>query len=318
MNDRPVFVYKECDYMDMEDGSAILRFIRSMNYSLKIPSVVFNQKCIKLKMIGICKNDFGYAGKSTIIMFDESSEVTEIPTSLIKSCRSKFFLPPKVKRVKSEGNRPIQGPVIVCDKSNPFVSVSNKRSLINHHPLEIVFQNSNASRIYVRETVRFIGKAAYQDSEHLTSVTIPASVEEIDEFAFRGCFNLEYVRFKGKSKLKKIGRNVFNYDALQKVELPASVEEIGEHAFSMCSQLSSVSFPANSKLRIIGKFAFYGTSIESIEFPKSIEEIGAGAFKYCMTLLDVIFPKKEGKVKIGESAFDNFTKRPTAIKFSYK
>jgi hypothetical protein len=74
-----------------------------------------------------------------------------------------------------------------------------------------------------------IGKGAFQHCNGLTSVTIPASVVGIDEYAFYGC---SFVSISIPSSVKKIGKCAFgNCSNLTSVYIPASVTEIGYTAF---------------------------------------------------------------------------------------
>ena len=107
----------------------------------------------------------------------------------------------------------------------------------------------------------------------ITSIEIPASVERIQECAFKGCSQLASVTFEKGSKLKTIGGRYYQYNKdncryiafgaftgcpITSIEIPASVESIEECAFQDCSQLASVTFEKGSKLKTIGGGAVYG------------------------------------------------------------
>ena len=67
----------------------------------------------------------------------------------------------------------------------------------------------------------------------LSDVTIPETVETVDDFAFLACASLQEVSFG--ASLKKIGTSAFQMCAmLSRVTLPESAE-IGENAFTDCS-----------------------------------------------------------------------------------
>lgn len=98
----------------------------------------------------------------------------------------------------------------------------------------------------------------------LETVTIPASVQIISEFAFEDC-----------TKLKEI-------------EIPEGVEEIGILAFSNCTALTKVVMP--NTLTTIKDLAFYGcTVLEQITFPASLTTIGESVLGNCGNLKDIYF-----------------------------
>ena len=107
----------------------------------------------------------------------------------------------------------------------------------------------------------------------ITSIEIPASVESIEECAFKGCSQLASVTFEKGSMLKTIGGRVYAYNKdncrygafgaftgcpITSIEIPASVETIEVAAFNLCSQLVSVTFEKGSKLKTIGGKSVYG------------------------------------------------------------
>lgn len=54
----------------------------------------------------------------------------------------------------------------------------------------------------------------------LTNATIPASVREIENDAFRNCKDLSELKFEKKSQIKKIGTQAFSDTALKVVSVP--------------------------------------------------------------------------------------------------
>ena len=99
------------------------------------------------------------------------------------------------------------------------------------------------------------------DLQKLTAVTIPATVERIDEYAFMGCSQLTSVSFEQNSNLKSIG----------------------ESAFSGCAALVGVAFPEG--LEAIGANAFYeNKSLRRIDLPSTIASIGENAFYACSSV----------------------------------
>lgn len=295
-----------CHYVVIGDGLVRIRKMECNFDHLVIPPTVCNEDGKIYKIIKIEKYTLPCSGKATIISFDEASDITEVPTNFINSCKL-IFLPPKIRRVVSEENFGAFGkqaaPVIVPYKNNPFVSLYGSKSIMNNHPLELIYQHSCRIRLFIRETVHIIGINAYRGNEGLTSVVFPSSVEIIDENAFAGCTNLASIVFKGKSKLRRIGKNSFINTKLKKIDFPSSLEVIEEKAFNECFELSSISFPKDSMLNCIENYTFSRSSIESIEIPPNIEIIGQYAFSGCHKLESISFSNNSNLKIIGVNAF---------------
>lgn len=107
-----------------------------------------------------------------------------------------------------------------------------------------------------------IGYGAFEFCSGLTSVSLPASVAEIDAYAFTLCSDLE------------------------SVNIPARVTEIKEGTFDNCTSLASITLPAG--VTEVGAYAFYScTSLASATLPENLTAIGEGAFGYCTALSEI-------------------------------
>jgi len=82
----------------------------------------------------------------------------------------------------------------------------------------------------IPSTVTSIKYKAFYKAEGLTSITIPASVRHIGDFAFDG-------------------------SGITSLNIPNNVTSIGKYAFTRCARLASVNIPAS--VASIGDFAFY-------------------------------------------------------------
>ena len=125
--------------------------------------------------------------------------------------------------------------------------------------------------------VTSIGESAFQRTD-ITSVTIPDSVKNIDNNAFKSC------------------------DSLKSVSIGNGVTSIGELAFCYCDRLDSVII--GNSVKSIGARAFRGTALTSITIPGSVTSIGDDVFQLCESLTSVIFerPNERQRLEI-ESSF---------------
>lgn len=97
--------------------------------------------------------------------------------------------------------------------------------------------------VELSSTVEKIGTGAFCLSG-IENITIPSSVELIDESAFATCGSLEKVKIN--DGVKNIGSEAFaGCEKLKDIEIPASVETIGSRAFAQ-SQNVTISAPTGS------------------------------------------------------------------------
>ena len=141
-----------------------------------------------------------------------------------------------------------------------FSGCTNIKSLILPNTLTAIKSYALSKTLLVSisipASVETIEEYAFEGCEALTSIEIPASVEEIRGSAFFGCSSLKTVTFEKGSKLKTIGSDVFlNCTSLTMIEIPASVETIEDQAFEGCSLLATVTFEKGSQLKTVDGFS---------------------------------------------------------------
>ena len=177
----------------------------------------------------------------------------------------------------------------------------------------------NMRQLNLPEGVESIGDGAFASSG-LTSMFIPASVEEIGKEVFASCTELRAINVhkdnpnycsidgvlytkdgktlicypEGKSGrvltlpegLTEIKEGAFrgNTDMVG-VVIPDSVVAIGDYAFYGCTNLKNADIPDSVKR--IGKYAFGDTALEEVEIPDSVETVGEGAFSDIYELASV-------------------------------
>ncbi len=91
--------------------------------------------------------------------------------------------------------------------------------------------------------VTAIGSKAFESVRSFKSVSIPASVTTIGEYAFAYC-GVTSVTFATNSQLTTVDRYAFfSSSSLQSIALPDGVTTIGEAAFNGCNNITSISIP---------------------------------------------------------------------------
>ncbi len=116
----------------------------------------------------------------------------------------------------------------------------------------------SAQKIVVGEGITSIGAYAFWGMNNVTEVSLPASLFEIDDYAFSYCGKLATVKIP--DALNRLGVGAFEgCSALSMIYLPAGVTSVSDYAFAYCYSLKSAivkGVPAEGAL-MIGSKAFY-------------------------------------------------------------
>ncbi len=130
------------------------------------------------------------------------------------------------------------------------------------------------------------------------SYTIPSTVTEIADAAFKGAFQLQSLNMP--DSVVSIGTAAFCNSALTSAVISQGVQEIPESAFAECSSLTSVTLP--EKLTGIGAEAFgWCYKLQNITLPASVQTLGENAFRCCKRLTEMVIPF--GIIKINSGLF---------------
>lgn len=121
-----------------------------------------------------------------------------------------------------------------------------------------------------------VGKRAFFECVLLNSVTMPATITAIENYAF-------------------------SRSGLKSVRIDGKVKKIGDDAFAECEKLTSVTISDN--VRTIGSRAFFASSVENLSIGRNVKKIGNAAFYDCNNLTRIRFP--ESVVEFGDYAFQS-------------
>lgn len=96
--------------------------------------------------------------------------------------------------------------------------------------------------VSVPNTVKVIGRSAFENNKNIELVVLPNSVEQIEPYAFWGCDKLDNVVL-GKG-LTEVGDYAFASCAgLKQMFLPSNVVSIGIQAFADCVNMTDIKIP---------------------------------------------------------------------------
>lgn len=161
------------------------------------------------------------------------------------------------------------------------------------------FNNSYVTDVELPNTLKKIGKGAFDSCDSIIEILIPDSVEFIGVDAFSGCMGLEKITLS--ENISCISAGTFEFcTQLKSVEIPKKVTEIYSFAFSNCDGLEKVKIKGD--LTRIYQFAFSADSnLTEINLPDTVEIIDASAFEECSKLRFTKLPKN--LTSIGDCAF---------------
>lgn len=165
------------------------------------------------------------------------------------------------------------------------------------------FARGSLTKVRLPETLKKLGKGAFQECSGLPSIEVPALIDTISEDAFLSCGSLESVKFN--EGLRVVDERAFqSCKKLNNLVIPNSVDSIGSQAFSMCDSLTNVKLPAN--LRYMMNYAFaWNKKLKTIDLPETLEYIGMSCFAGCDALTRVSLPENLKYLK--QSAFSMCT-----------
>ena len=121
-----------------------------------------------------------------------------------------------------------------------------------------------------------IGKHAFEQCGSLSEITIPASVQIMEELSFYGCGITSFL-FQENSQLTTIGDSVFGSLSITELSLPANVKTIGNYVFEYCYDLETLNIPS---AEVMGNELYtecYG--LTSITLPKNLKSFGFNTFQ---------------------------------------
>ncbi len=173
-------------------------------------------------------------------------------------------------------------------------------------PEETFANCTTLEKIIIPEGIKKIEKNAFSNSNNLTSIKLPASVEVVENSLPRS-EKLTSAGPTGSSAdiefgwTEKIPDNAFyGHSALTSVNLPKSISVIGKYAFYGCSKLEEIILP--DSLTSMGENAFYKcTKLKSVTIPEGMNTISRSAFGESKNIESVVIPL--GVKKINDYAF---------------
>ncbi len=165
--------------------------------------------------------------------------------------------------------------------------------ILNQNELMITSYLGSDKDITIPETVNdytvtVIGHSVFNNKD-ITSVTMPDTIKEIQDYAFSSNRNLTSVKLS--NNLQVIGTNVFfNCRSLKSIELPASLKSVDVYAFSAAG-LESVTIPESTTFTTLDQFVFYQCQdLKEVILPPTMTNIAENTFADCPNEITIKAP----------------------------
>ena len=159
-----------------------------------------------------------------------------------------------------------------------------------------VFQGSKITNIVLPDSVYYLGKSVFESCTCSGTLTLPASLTVIKEYAFESGSFADIIL---PDSVSTIERYAFYSTKCSELSLPKSLKSLGNHAF-YCSTNSEIDLSKVTELTEISESAFRSMKTGDLVLPDCVEKIGKSAFM-SITAGNVVLPA--GLKEMGEYSF---------------
>ncbi|MBQ8064341.1 MAG: leucine-rich repeat domain-containing protein [Prevotella sp.] len=163
----------------------------------------------------------------------------------------------------------------------------------------------NMKSIKLPKTIRKIQRYAFEIC-HITQITIPDSCEEVCQYAFTKCPELEHVKISAKVHYwgptnceecpSILSFEVDNNNQYYSSENGVLYSKDGSKIVKYPIGKKEKNFKLKTSLNTIGYSAFRDAQIKKIEIPETVTVIEDGAFTGCKELTDINIPSQISKI----------------------
>ncbi len=120
------------------------------------------------------------------------------------------------------------------DITNDIYSVDAENLVVyNGEKTEIRLYLGTSDTFDVPEGVTKIHYNAFRGNTSLKYISLPASLQIIEDGAFAFCTSLVKATFPENSQLRSIGFRAFAFSSIQEITIPASVNSMGTHTYAL-------------------------------------------------------------------------------------
>jgi len=148
--------------------------------------------------------------------------------------------------------------------------------------------SGSLASVTIPASVTTIGDYAFfEQAGTLTNVLVPNSVTSIGAYAFAVCPSLTNIAIP--ASVTNLGEAAFESCGIRGAIIPAAITSIADSAFAGSSFLQSLTLP--DTVTSIGDRAFSGCGrLQALTIPDAVTNIGAAAFEGCQSLPSLTLP----------------------------
>ncbi|MCR5065797.1 MAG: leucine-rich repeat protein, partial [Bacteroidales bacterium] len=140
------------------------------------------------------------------------------------------------------------------------------------------------------DSIRYVGQHCYDGHSNIVgAVTIPSTIDTIDDYAFANCTGIDTIIFNTKNCMKMNSGKVFEgCNNISYIEIGNNVQRFPDSAFTVFNHLLDT-IPWRNSLRYVGAWNFPNRNELSGNFtiPQSVDTIAEGAFYNCDNILSL-------------------------------
>ena len=185
--------------------------------------------------------------------------------------------------------------------NDAFGGCSNLNNIYVPNVAQLFFLSSGSGQSNPFALARHL----FVNDEEVTELVIPDGIEELNEGFFYN-FGKNVTSVTLPNSVKNIGNSAFrDWTNLSQVTLGDSLKTIGEGAFQGCTALESIIIP--NSVTSFARDVFYGCSnLASVTLGNSLQTIGGGSFWECTRLDSIIIPNSVTTIE--DRVFEGCTK----------
>ncbi len=266
--------------------------------------------CVSAYSQGINNYDFSYrigTGHNQNTIYLKYSDVTSTPKKVILVAKYYDNTSSEYHNAANE----LQGSVILPDT----IVHEQSQCVIDSIAGMAFIDDSNISSITIPASVRAIGNYAFFNCSNLDSIFLsePDNLATIEEGAFYSCINLKHI--DRMTAIKSILDFTFYGSRIDSVHVPSTVTEISGNAFSGMAYLKDIDVSSHNAHFSSHNGILYDKTATTLlrcpakkngsvaDLPANLSGIAQKAFQSCKDIDTIILPPSVKK--IGSAAFDS-------------
>lgn len=151
--------------------------------------------------------------------------------------------------------------------------------------------SNHISTLTIPGTVEYIGYQSFRDLGNMYSLTLNEGLDSLGYEAFAYCAVLRSLRLP--ETLRHIGDGAFcGASLIPSLIVPSGVRHIGVRAFQWCTRMETLTIAEG--VEHIGDYAFYGNiGLRHLSIPASVSTLGSQVFNWCTALSTVVSANQE-------------------------